>query len=591
MRLSPPPALHRIAGQVLTPPSIEIFLGALAIAVVEAVAQCWDHQRLVQGLKGAALSLCAWKRTKRLGKFFVTSFALLRLSSKSLRLVAPRTHRELRAHARVSPVLASYVFAKKRIRRLPLAKRDAAWDRQHEWAAERGRRVVEEFGGFYVKLGQVTGTAAHLMPKEWVTALKDTMDKNDAVSFDFIQRKIQKAFPQGMATFDSFDPEPVATASIAQVHKAVWRGTKVAVKVNLGRKKMIMSDVKAMRQQSVRAKMIGLDAGLDMPSIMQAYEDIVPEEFDFLLEADKLRRFLETVRRNGLDHLVKVPRPLLATSDVLILEWLEGTKLTELFTNDDASFFAQRGTTAEKFFHALHCAYGAMLFDPEGEHEFHSDCHPGNVMICQDGKVGLLDFGQTKAFSKRLALGCAEICVAMSSGVTTAVAEAIENLNEFNLVGASPRSWALVAYTFFDTRWTPLADVNVYDLDRSVLAKGGLTKNSADAFPLMRVAILMRGMMTRAGLKDVSMIDAWEPYARKYLYSEGNLLKRRRLPMISFRRSKRRLTALAYNIIPDTWLSVLLYGDTNATDYLHNLRSLQKQALKDPNYDPLTSGV
>ena len=90
-----------------------------------------------------------------------------------------------------------------------------------------------------------------------------------------------------------------------------------------------------------------------------------------------------------------------------------------------------------------------------------------------------------------------------------AIARAIEASGEFELVRPNLRIWALIAFTYFDTRWTPIAGVNVYDLDHSVLATNGFVRNSAEAFPLIRVAFLMRGMLASCGVEG-SMVARWE---------------------------------------------------------------------------------
>jgi len=568
-----------------------IAAGAFILCFVEALAQVGLARAGLWRRCFGFVTLCLSSVSKT-ARFGFCSFATLRTASLSLKLVRPRTHRALRADARVYPVLGSYALAKIRIRKLPQAQRDTAWDKQHAWAAERARRLVADFGGFYTKLGQITGTCSHLMPPEWVEALSETMENNAPVQFQIIRKILLKELKISSLEeiFQDFDEIPVATASVAQVHKAKLRkdGTIVAVKVNLGRKKLIMSDVHTMRTQSIRAKKMGLDAGLDMPTIMEAYERVVPEEFDFEKEAQKIHRCHDILQRNQLDHLLLIPQVFHATRNCLIMSWIHGPKFSQLFIQKDAdvtAFFEQVHTTPSKVFSVLHRAYGAMLFDPSGNSIIHCDPHPGNLKLAPDGRIALLDFGQTKQLSPRLITGCARACVAMARGDIQGLSQAINALDEFTLIGGSPTAWALISYTFFDTRWTPLADVNIYDLDRSILARGGgFERNSADAFPLMRVSILMRGLMNRCGLHDVSMIDAWEPYALRYLTCNSIQPSHRMtkiIPITHLRRARRRLKSAAYSILPDSVLAYFLFGDTNNSDYLATLRKLQRQGQQE----------
>jgi len=246
-----------------------------------------------------------------------------------------------------------------------------------------------------------------------------------------------------------------------------------------------------------------------------------------------------------------------------VCEWLEGTKLLDVFREapprvPPALPDAQRrlfGSWA-RLYAALHRAWSAQVFR---DGEFHADPHPGNLVLMPDGRVGLLDWGQTKALPEDKVAAAATCVVAMAEGDVVGLAEAIEGAEIAQLENPSPVAWALIAYTYFDTRWTPLAGVNLYDVDRSLLAKEGFKKNSPEAFPLIRIAFLMRGMQARCGVFDESLVDNWLPDALACLGRSSHFAG----PRTAYRVGLRRAVATLAKSLPPSVVEALA-GNTAA---------------------------
>ena len=401
----------------------------------------------------------------------------LRAASACLRCIAPATHRELAGTNKIVPILASYLVARRRCH-----GDDAAWDAQHAWGAERARRMVRDLGGFYTKVGQIAAAGAQMMPPAWCAALAETMDAAPPVRPRVIRRIVERDLGVRIAdAFDEWDDAPVATASVAQVHRASVNGTQVAVKVGLGRRRQFSKDVDAMYRQAVLLKALKMDAGLDLPSVVAAYRELVKDEFDFRVELSKLDKFSRLIQKDAaLRNLITTPAPVrhLCSERVLTCEWLAGPQLLDVFRESRAALPRPQARTFgswRRLYATLHTCWGAQIFRMG---EFHTDPHPGNVVLLEDGRVGLLDWGQTKVLPPDKIDSCAECVICMARGDAEGLARTIEASGIAELENPSVALWALISYTYFDTRWTPLAGVNLYDVDRSLLARDGFRRNS-----------------------------------------------------------------------------------------------------------------
>ena len=458
---------------------VAIACTALLLAIVESFCECFAETHASQATRclrrATRTAAAAWYLTTSLPcKLLAKAMCTLRAASACLRCIAPATHRELAGTNKIVPILASYLVARRRCH-----GDDAAWDAQHAWGAERARRMVRDLGGFYTKVGQIAAAGAQMMPPAWCAALAETMDAAPPVHPRVVRRIVERDLGVRIAdAFDEWDDEPVATASVAQVHRASVNGTTVAVKVGLGQQRRFSGDVDAMYRQAVVLKALRMDAGLDLPSVVAAYRELVRDEFDFRVELSKLDKFARLIQKDFRNHIT-TPAPVrhLCGERVLTCEWLDGKQLLDVFREGSTLPRAQARSFGSwrRLYATLHSCWGAQIFR---QGEFHTDPHPGNVVLLQDGRVGLLDWGQTKVLPPDKIDSCAECVICMARGDAEGLAQTIESSGIAELENPSVALWALISYTYFDTRWTPLAGVNLYDVDRSLLARDGFRRNS-----------------------------------------------------------------------------------------------------------------
>jgi predicted unusual protein kinase regulating ubiquinone biosynthesis (AarF/ABC1/UbiB family) len=186
--------------------------------------------------------------------------------------------------------------------------------------------------------------------------------------------------------FEEFEEHPAASASIGQVHRAIWREghLDVAVKVQYpGVREAILSDVRAFSVASRAAALVA--RGVAMPPLVTELRTRLLEELDYRREASNQRRFATAypaADRDG-DTEAVVPRVVHATSRVLVQAWLDGVPLARIATGGTQAQRNRLGELYQRF----------LLSGPARCGLLHTDPHPGNFRLTDDGRLGVLDFG------------------------------------------------------------------------------------------------------------------------------------------------------------------------------------------------------
>ncbi len=257
--------------------------------------------------------------------------------------------------------------------------------------SRRLRVAFEALGPTYIKLGQIISAGEGIFPEELVTEFRELRDHVRAEPFPLIRATIESELGDQLENvFLTFSREPIAAASIAQVHLATLHsGEEVVVKVQRSTvADLVERDLAAMSW--IAPQLIGripVAALANPPAFVELFAETIVEELDFRLEAANMLDIAKILAETDQRALV-VPRPhpRFVTRKVLVMERLQG------FGWEDVQGMHEAGIDTAKVVRAAMVSFleGAILFGT-----FHGDLHGGNLLVQRDGTVALLDFGMT----------------------------------------------------------------------------------------------------------------------------------------------------------------------------------------------------
>ena len=276
--------------------------------------------------------------------------------------------------------------------------------------AEELAEDLERLGPTYIKLAQLLSTRADLLPTPYIEALTRLQDKVEPFSYGEVEKIVQTELGVRISrAFAEFDSEPLAAASLGQVHRAQMRdGRTVVVKVQRPDiRERIASDFEALDQiaQFLDAH---TEAGkrYEFGNMLEEFRKSVLGELDYRREARNLVLFADNLRE--FDRIT-VPMPVedFTTSRVLTMEYVKGRKITDL--SPLARMEVDGYNLAEHLFHAyLH----QILIDGL----YHADPHPGNVFLTDTGCIALIDLGMVGRVPPRQQENLLQLLLAISEG-------------------------------------------------------------------------------------------------------------------------------------------------------------------------------
>ncbi|KAG0515989.1 hypothetical protein BDA96_10G324900 [Sorghum bicolor] len=444
--------------------------------------------------------------------------------------------RRLKVFSMALFIYFDYKAVQKRVQWVSTGKKSSIWKKTHERNARRVLNLMIELEGLWVKMGQYLSTRADVLPEPYINVLKQLQDSLPPRPFEEVRGTIEKELGEPMSDlFADFVEDPLATASIAQVHRATLAdGREVVVKIQHdGVKEIILEDLK--NAKSLVEWIAWAEPQYDFNPMIDEWCKEAPKELDFNHEAENTRAVSRNLSRetdcgsgsvsSAVDVLI--PEVIQSTDKVLILEYMDGIRL-----NDNDSLEAY-GVDKQKLVEEITRAYAHQIYI---DGFFNGDPHPGNFLVSKEPphKPILLDFGLTKRISKSMTQALAKMFLSCAEGDHVALLSAFSEMG-LKLRVDMPQQAMDIATVFFRQSTTASeAKENIKALNdqrernkKALQEKMKLNKkevqrfNPVDAFPgdaiiFMRVLNLLRGLSASLNVRIV-YLDIMRPFAESTL--------------------------------------------------------------------------
>ncbi len=312
-----------------------------------------------------------------------------------------------------------YAALRERSRWFPGLVADEDWELQHRRWATRALDAAEALGGVLIKAGQFASTRPDLLPPAYTTTLSSLQDRVPPQPYPVVREALSRELGRPPEeVFSDFGREPVAAASIAQVHRArLGDGREVAVKVQYpGIEGLVEADLEAL--EAIFEAVARLEPGVRLKPIADYLRWTLPLELDFRREARSIASLGDTL--SGRDDVV-VPGVVeeLTTGRLLVMEFVEGVKIT------DAEGLRAAGLDLRRVAELLNDAYAEQLFT---HGVLHADPHPGNLLVQQTRsgpRLVLLDHGLTLELEPSFVAALGRLVSALGDGDLAGITAAL----------------------------------------------------------------------------------------------------------------------------------------------------------------------
>ena len=377
--------------------------------------------------------------------------------------------------------------------------------------------VMGNMKGAVMKIAQMASFAIDGLPDGVAQQLAQLQSAAPPMSYDLVEGVITSELGSPPTDiFQAFDPEPMAAASIGQVHRAITKdGRDVVVKVQYpGVDKAIIADLQ--NADMLFATVAAMFGGFNPKELLQEVVDRMTEEFDYTREASNQEHFADRYRGHAFVKIPEVVREHSATR-VLTSEFVPGRRFYDVVENDTPDEKDRWGEIISRF------ANGSVTVDGV----FTADPHPGNYIFMEDGRICFLDFG----LIKRLDPAERETVRAPGVAVVQADVELLDSsLRKLGVIPAGAEIDPKRLWEFFSRMLAPIVDDAPFTYTRSLI--GDIFRDVAlpDSpyrdvqekfrFPAMLVMWQRYTFGTSAVLGHLRATANWHRIAREHLFGE-----------------------------------------------------------------------
>ena len=382
--------------------------------------------------------------------------------------------------------------------------------------AARFRQLLAELGPTFTKLGQLLSTRPDLLPSHWVEELESLQDDCPPLPIAEVLRQIEAGLGRPVdELFATLDEVPLASASIAQVHRAVTHaGDPVVVKVQRPRiREQIDSDLALLHYLARMLEAVIEETGIYTPTgVIEEFDRTVHEELDFGNEARNAREMREAAQGR---EVVVIPRvhAELSSPTILTLDYVGGTKISDVR--------AESGHDLEKVAkNVIETAFRQLFEDGL----FHGDPHPGNIFVLDDDRIALIDFGLVGRLTRQQQEALVTLIVAVALRDPDTVARIL------NRIGVPSEAHTPIAEFREDIRGIldrylglKLDEIRTATLLRDLLdlAIRHRIRIPKEYAVLAKASITIEGMIRRLYPK-LDVLEVGLPYAKELLLSRFN---------------------------------------------------------------------
>ena len=429
-----------------------------------------------------------------------------------------KQQRKLKRSAKLISIFSKYGF-KDILARMNLAKNNEPSIDENEGVLtnsvyERIRMALEELGPTFVKLGQTFSSREDLLPPELIIELQKLQDKVEEVDLNIEEILEQEFNISAKDYFQEIQQRPIATASIAQVYKAVLKeGSEVILKVkkpnvqdNIQDDLLLIHDiVKVITNYSEIA------SKLDLKQVISTFEKSLLEEISLINEKNNIQQFALNFKNNRETYIPKIYEEF-CSNNILCMEFIDGIKITNKET------LLANGIDSVKISEAGLRLFVSQILDYGF---FHADPHAGNILVKKDGKVVFIDFGAVGKIQPNDKEILEQLIIAFVSKNATKI---VKNLKKMAVIYEIPDDKAFQNDVEEVLDFVHSSSLQNIDVPKLVAKMAHTLKNNRINMPDY-LYLLLKGISLIEGVgrtinPDLDIVKSLQPFTQKIIFSK-----------------------------------------------------------------------